>query len=145
MAQQPQKIPFRLMHNVIALQVRVNGKGPYTFVLDTGAGKTVLLPSLAKELGLTLTPLSQETATGAGGSLQVSIGTVDQIEIERTVVKDLQVAVLDLSGVEAKVGERIGGVIGYDVLSRFEVAINYRDLWVSLRQLPPLLEIGPPV
>jgi predicted aspartyl protease len=145
MAPEPKRIPFRLMHNVIALPVKVNGTGPHTFVLDTGAGKTVLLPALAKELALELTPLTQETATGAGGSLAISIGSVREIEIDGTAVSDLQVAVVDLTGVEAKVGERIGGVIGYDVLSRFEVTINYRDLWVRLKPLPPLLEVGPPI
>jgi predicted aspartyl protease len=137
-------VSFRLLHGVIALPVKVNGRGPFTFVLDTGAGRTVLLPALAAELGIPLTPLPFESASGAGGELAVSLGEVESLRIGEVEVADLPIAVLDLSGVEAKAGERLGGVIGSDVLARFETTINYRETKLVLRRLPLEKEISPP-
>ena len=45
-------VPMKLVMNRPTVEVKVNGQGPYLFVLDTGAGTNVLDPKLAKELGL---------------------------------------------------------------------------------------------
>ena len=37
----------------VMTQVMVNGKGPFRFVIDTGASRSTLSPHLAKSLGLT--------------------------------------------------------------------------------------------
>jgi hypothetical protein len=44
-------VPFRLLNNHIYVQAKVNGKGPYTFIVDTG-GHALIAPELVAELGL---------------------------------------------------------------------------------------------
>src|SRR3569623_2128508 len=44
-------VPFRLLNNHIYVEAKVNGKGPYTFIVATG-GHTLLSPKLVKEVGL---------------------------------------------------------------------------------------------
>src|SRR5215213_4735410 len=46
------RVPFEMNGNSIYLQARVNGSEPRWFVLDTGAGVTVLNATTAESLGL---------------------------------------------------------------------------------------------
>src|SRR5215218_9430208 len=59
------QIPIELSGNEIFLSLRVNGSEPLWFVLDTGAGSTVISTTAAEALGLKLEGSHQ--ARGAGG------------------------------------------------------------------------------
>ena len=49
----PVVVPFELLKTKhITMDVKVNGKGPYRVIFDTGAPMTVLNSKLAKEAGL---------------------------------------------------------------------------------------------
>ena len=73
-------VAYRRDGKLPLVQVRVNGAGPYWFIVDSGASRTVLDASLARELGLE--PMAQGSTTGTGqgpvalsyiGKTQVSI------------------------------------------------------------------------
>src|SRR3954462_10396498 len=55
----PVKVPFemlqkgRLMSGHLAVQAKVNGKGPYRLIFDTGAPVILLSARVGKEAGLT--------------------------------------------------------------------------------------------
>jgi len=58
----PSVAPIELRHGIPFVQVRVNGKGPFTFGIDTGTGGEALVcPTLAEKLGL---PTTGETEVG---------------------------------------------------------------------------------
>jgi predicted aspartyl protease len=108
---------------LILLPVLVSGEGPYTFVLDTGASLTMVAEKLSSALGL---PAGAEAdGVGAGGMLPVSICTLDELAIAGERLHDVEVAVGDLSAVEAAAGVESDGVLGYNVLSLFAVTIDY--------------------
>ncbi|MFP3786838.1 aspartyl protease family protein, partial [Burkholderia sp. SIMBA_024] len=44
-------VPMRLLNNHVFVDVRVNGRGPFPFLLDTG-GHDILTPQTARALGL---------------------------------------------------------------------------------------------
>src|SRR5262245_50586335 len=60
--------------------VMVNGKGPFRFVIDTGASRSTLSPHLAKALGLT-TPGRNVILNGVTGAAEVPTVAVDKLEI----------------------------------------------------------------
>jgi len=60
--------------------VMVNGKGPFRFVIDTGASRSTLAPHLAKSLGLTR-PGRNVMLNGVTGVAEVSTVVVDKLEI----------------------------------------------------------------
>ena len=60
--------------------VMVNGKGPFRFVIDTGASRSTLSPHLAKSLGLT-TPGRNVILNGVTGAAEVATVAVDSLEI----------------------------------------------------------------
>jgi predicted aspartyl protease len=66
----------RVMTNVM-----VNGKGPFRFVIDTGASRSTLSPHLAKSLGLTHSVGRNVMLNGVTGAAEVPTVPVFSIEI----------------------------------------------------------------
>ena len=65
----------------VMTQVRVNGKGPFRFVIDTGASRSTLAPHLAKALGLTHSVGRNVMLNGVTGAAEVPTVPVDSLEI----------------------------------------------------------------
>src|SRR5207253_5756915 len=76
------KVKFRLAGGVqplILLPVRVNGEGPFEFILDTGAGTSLLSSDLAKKLNIKI--ISTKEGQSAGGKISVSLARVDSFAL----------------------------------------------------------------
>jgi len=80
---------------VVLVPVLVNGKGPYQFALDTGAGQTVVSSELAEEL--VLGHGEEREALGAGGKVSVFLSKVASIAVESARLEDISVVITDLS------------------------------------------------
>jgi len=65
----------------VMTSVKVNGKGPFRFVIDTGASRSTLAPHLAKTLGLTVPNGRRVVLNGVTGAAEVPTVVVDSIEI----------------------------------------------------------------
>ena len=65
----------------VMTQVMVNGKGPFRFVIDTGASRSTLAPHLAKSLGLSQSVGHNVMLNGVTGAAEVTTVPVDSIEI----------------------------------------------------------------
>ena len=125
-------IPFEYLNDshLIGLPVHINGDGPYTFALDTGAGGTVMDPALAEKLGLDAQAV-QGIARGLGGDVQLKMAKLDSLSVGDAKITDNQVVVLDSSKVSPK-GKLIeNGIIGYDFLKNFETVIDYPSKQIS--------------
>ena len=61
--------------------VMVNGKGPFRFVIDTGASRSTLAPHLARALGLEKTAGRNVMLNGVTGVAEVPTVVVDSLEI----------------------------------------------------------------
>ena len=110
--------------HLVGVPVNINGKGPYDFVLDTGAGNTVITPELAKSIGLEAKPV-HGIARGVGGDVQLELAAAETLSVGDAKISNTQVVVLNLSKVSPK-GKLIEhGIIGYDFLRNFETVIDY--------------------
>ena len=110
--------------HLVGVPVYINEKGPYDFVLDTGAGNTVVTPEMASKIGLEAKPV-HGIARGLGGDVQLELAAVDALSVGEAKISHSQVVVLDLSNVSPK-GKLIeNGIIGYDFLKNFETVIDY--------------------
>jgi len=110
--------------HLIGVPVHINGKGPYDFVLDTGAGNTVVTPKLASELDLDPI-LVDGIARGVGGDIPLEISAVDELSVGAAKITNSQAVVIDVSKVSPKGGLIENGIIGFDFLKNFEVVIDY--------------------
>lgn len=121
----PTRIPFSPGSPVL-VQTKINGIGPITLLLDTGAERTMISPSVLSRLGLSPVnepPITLKSVTGTGFASRV---WVDYIEIGETRAGPFMIAVypLDLKGAE--------GLLGRDFLSNFHVTIDSRERVVTL-------------
>jgi predicted aspartyl protease len=115
-----EKVPLTV--SVVAGQVAetadvcIGGKGPYPFVLDTGAGQSTIDAGLARTLGLpSAGPATEFAGVGCTGTARpVSVGawSLDGIPLG---AQQLTAATLPQMGGK---GEPVG-LLGSDVLSRF--------------------------
>jgi hypothetical protein len=109
---------------VIALvPVTINGKGPYTFALDTGASQSLIDSSVAEELDAKRTG---DTHTVAGIS---SVTKVHSIAVEHWRVGKVELPATTIVEENLPFGNADGGVqglLGSDMLSQFDVVtIDY--------------------
>jgi predicted aspartyl protease len=130
----PIEVDFRMTDGpqpLILVPVRVNGVGPLPFILDTGAGPCLLSPSLASRAGVAVT--TQETATGAGGRMEVDLGTAETLALGDATVRDVGVAITEeLARVGKAVGAAIEGDLGHGFLKFFRLTIDYAGRRLTL-------------
>jgi predicted aspartyl protease len=127
------KVKFRLAGGaqpLILLPVLVNDRGPFDFILDTGAGTSLLSSELAKQLEVKV--IGSKEGQSAGGKVSVSLAKVDSLVVGETKLKGVDVGVVDLSHIGKTVGAKIDGDLGYNFLKHFRVTINYRDCEIRL-------------
>ena len=103
--------------------VQINGAGPFEFILDTGAGTTLVAPHIAQRLNLQTTA-TKEGQT-AGGRVTVALSSVDTLQVGRGRAKNLQVAITDLSHLGRVIGAQPDGDLGYNFLKGFCLTIDY--------------------
>lgn len=109
---------------LILVPARVNGVGPVSFILDTGAGSCLLSPALASRASVAVT--ARDTATGAGGHVEVDLGMAETLALGEAEVRDVPVAITDeLSRIGQAVGAAIEGDVGYGFLRHFRLTIDY--------------------
>ena len=106
---------FRLAGGVqplILLPVRVNDRGPFDFILDTGASRSLLSSELAKQLETKV--IGSKEGQSAGGKVSVSLAKVESLAVGETKLQDVDVGVVDLAQIGKTVGAKIYGEIsGY--------------------------------
>jgi predicted aspartyl protease len=122
------KVKFRLAGGaqpLILLPVHVNDRGPFDFILDTGAGTSLLTPELAKQLKVKI--VGSKEGQSAGGKVAVLLAKADSLAVGDARIGDVDLGVVDLAHVGKTIGAKIDGDLGYNFLKHFRVTINYRD------------------
>ncbi|RYY97976.1 MAG: hypothetical protein EOO11_09370 [Chitinophagaceae bacterium] len=130
------RVPFHLYTGgVIVFSARV-GEFPDTlnFILDSGSGG-ISLDSVTTEF-LKLKPRpSERSIRGIAGTRKVSFVNGLSLQLPGLRVDSLNFHINDYSLLTAVYGERIDGIVGYSLLSRYIVKINYdssyMDLWTK--------------
>jgi predicted aspartyl protease len=74
----------------MTVPVMVNGQGPFHFVIDTGADRTVISRETADQLALPQAGTSRLHAMGGAG--QVRMVKVDQLQMSNRTTKHLKLA-----------------------------------------------------
>jgi hypothetical protein len=115
-------LPFRLLNNHIYVAATVNGKGPYTFIVDTG-GHTLVSPHLVTELGLktvgapALSGAGEKTA--AGGFTQVKDIALGAVHMHDQLGFATEIYAPSVEGIQ------VDGMVGFELFRRFAIQIDY--------------------
>ena len=115
-------VPFRLLNNHIYAEVKVNGKGPFVFLFDTG-GHSIISPTTAKALGIR--PKGTLSMTGGGDAVVTSgAATVQSLQVGGASMTNQPVTVFDFTSKQVE-GIDEEGMIGYEFFDRFVTRIDY--------------------
>jgi PDZ domain-containing protein/aspartyl protease len=115
-------LPFRLLNNHIYVSATVNGKGPFTFIVDTG-GHTLVAPHLVTELGLK--SVGAAAMSGAGEKTAASgFAHVDDIGLGAVHLRDQLGFAAEIYDTSVE-GIRVDGMVGFELFRRFAVQIDY--------------------
>ena len=132
-------VPLNVTAGVITLPLEVNGITA-TFILDTGAQRSVVTEDSARRLGLERDPWIGTTMRGVGGIARrpnadprsLALGGVPLVR--RTVTQDTSLTVGILP--RSRVGNReIDGLLGRDFLALFDLDIDVPGQRLSLYQV----------
>jgi len=119
------EVPFAFDHTSVIIQVKVNGKGPFNMVLDTGSDVATIDLATAKELGLNLKPTGQQATGGGSEKSQVFLTQIPQVEIGGLASKNIVAVAVDLSKSSQVLGKPLHGALGYGVLKNRIVQFDY--------------------
>ncbi|HVG13705.1 MAG TPA: retropepsin-like aspartic protease, partial [Chitinophagaceae bacterium] len=95
-----------------------------SFILDTGSGGISLDSTTVQYLGLKPEP-SEKLIRGIAGIKKVGFLYNQKLKFPRLTIDSLNFHVNDYSILTNVYGEHIDGIIGYSVLSRYIVKLNY--------------------
>ena len=126
------RIPFTNEANHIVLQVSVNGHAPIGFVLDTGDDTETLSTPRLSAMGVT--PYGASQLVGGGNAAASSFARDLTLSLPGVELRHQHGTVLDLSGLERAFGVPIGGILGYDFISRFVVEVDYQNNVLTLHR-----------
>jgi hypothetical protein len=126
------RLPFRTVHSMILVQGKVNGR-PVTFLLDTGATRTIVSAKTYGNVGYRLR-LAQRAGqqpglVGESIALNVNLELADHTWLAR------RVSIMNFEGLSSVLGADFDGLLGEDVLREFRsVHIDYRSHTIELEQ-----------
>jgi predicted aspartyl protease len=123
---------FELDNNSIFIRGKLNGK-PARFLIDTGAGTSLLHAPFAEEAGLTVGPLT-EVVYGVAG--EAPAGWVEVPELELGVAKFQNRRILATDLLKDKppgTANREDIILGAEFMTRLDAVISYQERRIFLR------------
>ncbi len=126
-------IHFKMVGDVaIVVPVKVNGAGPFEFVLDTGTTTTIIDAKLAAQLKLPVTGKTIEHTPQK--SLVLLKVLANRLEVAGTTVNDLELPMFPDGVIPRYPG--VQGILGEDFLSRFDLLLDNRHHLLRMEQTP---------
>lgn len=123
-------------YGLLFLHVRVNGSGPMSFVLDTGAGFPFILDARrASSLGLKLRDRVTQGGGAGAGSYEVAYSSglsFDLGGLGGLAFENQQAAVIALHSLETLAGRPFDGIVGSNLFAHYVVEIDYANQKVTL-------------
>jgi predicted aspartyl protease len=112
----------------LLVPVTINGQGPFRFVLDTGANRTVLTPQLAAHLGLPVSATNHVTLSGVTGSALVPTVMVDRVKVGDVELRNVQLPTA------ASLSDDTSGTLGVDALPDSRVLLDFATGRIQIRK-----------
>ena len=110
----------------ILVAAQINGAGPVTLVLDTGADRTMVTPEALARLGILAPNTYSAEIRGVTGATRADVVSVESVEVGNARVGPLAIVAHDAGLPQAD------GLLGRDFLSLFSVTIDARTSVVTL-------------
>jgi len=112
----------------LAIQVRINGHGPYRMIFDTGSPVVLISSRVAQDCQLF------GGVAGKFALLWPGQATLESIECGDAKLKDVPAVILDhptVKAIESAVG-RIDGILGHSFFAHFKTTVDYSQKTITL-------------
>ncbi len=106
-------------NNLLTVAVHINGTGPFQFVVDTGAERTVLAENVATQLNLNREGLI--SISGLARKVSANVVTVSHLDYGPFTKTDLEAPILPRALLEAD------GFLGLDVIRNSKVVFDFKN------------------
>jgi serine protease DegQ len=127
------RVPYRLTNtNHVLLRAKINGKGPYNFIVDTGAPALFVSTGVARKLGVD----ADREGWGKFKRFEIEGGVVLE-DFKGRVENPFQLEGMNGLGLA---GAELHGIIGYTVLARYRLEFDFTKHkmgWTPLDFKPP--------
>lgn len=123
-------MPFKLIRNLVVIKLKINGKGPFNFILDTGVGLMIITePKLVDSINLQNKRTIKLAGLGEGDAYEAYVTPPLKIEIPGLTSYDVAAAILktDHFNLSNFVGIPIHGLLGYEFFSNLAVKLSFID------------------
>ncbi|MBD2476352.1 MULTISPECIES: retropepsin-like aspartic protease [Nostocaceae] len=111
-------IPLKGTFGILTTQVYINGEGPFTFVLDTGAYTIAVSQSIAQKLGIDTRNAPTAEVFGLGGRETVKKIKLNRLQIQQHQVTEIDAVVVEQSNILKLPG--VQGIIGQNFLNQYQ-------------------------
>jgi predicted aspartyl protease len=128
-------IPLHRMSlvNFMFVDVLINGKGPYRFIVDTGATQTVLSSRVAASLGLRQVATNIMYGLGGEGKTDSPVYRVDTLKVGDVTIRDVPLGSLSNPLLDLITD----GILGPSLLADFAITIDYPRAQMELARKAP--------
>lgn len=127
----PTAVPFTLSGTEhLVVRAKINGHGPYNFVVDTGAPTLLVDEGIAAQIGLRPDPSTRPATRATTRPATSGWATIDRLDLEgglsMSKVKCLVRTPYQITGMNAMgvAGMELHGMMGYSVLARFKIELD---------------------
>jgi hypothetical protein len=122
----PITVPFELLKTQhMTVQVRINGKGPYRVIFDTGAPATLINNKVAKETGVLPKDFRPPLFAFFGSMGQFKMKS---LEVGDAKIENANTMVMDHPTVAA-ISNALGpieGIVGFNFFAKYKMTIDYQ-------------------
>jgi hypothetical protein len=127
-------MPFLFVRNMVIIKLKINNRGPFNFILDTGVGQMLITePSLVDSISITSKRTIKISGFGEGQDFEAFVTPPLNIQMKGLTSHYVTAAILkkDFFGLSNYAGMRIHGLLGYDFFNRLAVKIDFADSTVT--------------
>ncbi len=124
-------VPFKIVRSMVVVQLKINTKGPYNFILDTGVGLMLITdPLLIDSLNIVNKRTIKIVGLGERDNYEAIIAPMVNVNIAGQLVsQNVSAAILkdDFFGLSNYAGMPIHGLLGADFFRKLAVKISFID------------------
>ena len=121
---------FKLIRNLVIVQMKINNRGPFNFILDTGVGLMIITdPTMVDSLNLVSKRTIKIVGLGEGDAYEAYVTPALKIDIPGLTSYDVAATILktDHFNLSNFVGIPVSGLLGYEFFSNLAVKLNFVD------------------
>ncbi|HWL16097.1 MAG TPA: aspartyl protease family protein [Opitutus sp.] len=122
-------VPAKPLSNYLVVEAKWDKRGPYHFLVDTGASVTLVSPDLAaryaaKNAPPPTTPIVRVKSAGGETALLTAV-TLRRIQLGGALFENVQALVYDCAAISAHLGVQIDGILGFPLFRETLLTLDY--------------------